>query len=256
VTTDNVAGMREAGPPAEAYDAYYYANCLGNEPCDRENPVWTAFFGSLADAIVADLRPQTVLDAGCGIGLLVECLRDRKVDAWGIDVSEYALGRVRSDLRPHCRAASVEDELDRVYDLIVCIEVLEHLPPRGGDSAVGNFTRHADAVLFSSTPDDFREATHVNVQPTDYWVGLFARRGFYRDFDFDASFIAPQAVLFRRTDGTPYAAMRGYERNYWRAESELRELRAEVQRLRAELAGAGVRARVPRKLARLRARLR
>ena len=39
-------------------------------------------------------RPARLLDAGCAIGLLVETLRDRGVDARGVDISDYAIGRV------------------------------------------------------------------------------------------------------------------------------------------------------------------
>ena len=35
-----------------------------------------------------------------------------------------------------------------------------------------------DDILFSSTPDDFDEPTHVNVRPASWWIERFAERGF------------------------------------------------------------------------------
>ena len=137
---------------------------------------------------------------GCATGMLVEALRDRGVDARGIDVSAWAIGQVPAALRPFCKVGSITDELDGHYDLITCLEVLEHLPPSLAAEAVANLCRHSDAVLFSSTPDDFDEPTHLNVESGGYWARLFFRQGFVRDVDFDASFLAPHAVLFRRHD--------------------------------------------------------
>ena len=48
---------------AGCYDARYYATRLG-EPCHRGNPAWHTFFGRAAAAIVAELAPRAVLDAG------------------------------------------------------------------------------------------------------------------------------------------------------------------------------------------------
>src|SRR2546423_15493515 len=59
----------------------------GDTPYRRDDPVWTGFFGEMARQIIAQLKPRTVLDAGCAMGLLVEVLRDRGVEAWGIDFS-------------------------------------------------------------------------------------------------------------------------------------------------------------------------
>jgi len=36
----------------------------------------------------------------------VEALRDRGVEAFGIDILKYAFGEVRSDVKPYCRLAS------------------------------------------------------------------------------------------------------------------------------------------------------
>src|SRR5437868_6500995 len=121
----------------------------GDAPYRRDDPVWMSFFGELARQIVAELKPRTVLDAGCAMGLLVEALRDRGVEAWGIDISTYALDQVRPDIGAFCRATPVTAELAREYDLITCIEVLEHLPPDEADRAVSNFARHTDVVLLS-----------------------------------------------------------------------------------------------------------
>jgi glycosyltransferase involved in cell wall biosynthesis len=189
-------------------------------------PYWERYFGQIADLIKASHGPRTVLDAGCAIGFLVKALRERDVEAWGIDISEYAIRNAASEVRRCCSVASVTDELARDYDLVVCIEVLEHLPPHLAPPTIANFARHTDTVLFSASPDGYRDPTHQNVQPTDYWVELFGRHGFFRDFDVDASVVSPQAMMFVRAGQTAATVARSYERWHWTTLSELRELRA------------------------------
>ena len=200
------------------YDEYYYQHCCGMVYVRSDE--WLRFFGGIAERIKGDINPQTALDAGCAMGFLVETLRDRGIEAYGIDISQYAIEHVQENLRPFCRVASVLDPLPRAYDLIVCIEVLEHLTPQECEQAVDNFCRASDDILFSSTPDDYREATHINVQPPDYWAGLFARHGFYRDVEYDASYITGWAMRFRRAREPVHRLVEAYERRLWRLAQE------------------------------------
>ncbi|MGQ9786821.1 MAG: class I SAM-dependent methyltransferase, partial [Anaerolineae bacterium] len=216
---------------AQLYDAYYYAHDCGS-PYQRD-PHWLAFFGAIADQIVARIAPRTVLDAGCAMGFLVEELRRRGVDCYGVDISEYAIANVHPDIRPFCWVGSICDPFPQRYDLIVCIEILEHVPAAESQKAIANLCQHTDDILFSSTPFDYKEATHLNVQPPEHWAEMFAQHKFFRDVDFDASFILPWAVRFRRRQDPPPRLVREYERRFWRLwkeNLELRELSLEMRR--------------------------
>jgi hypothetical protein len=221
---------------APAYDRYYYENYFGaggNHEYKREEH-WLSFFGSIANRIVSDIHPKTVLDAGCAMGFLVEALRDRGVEACGIDLSAYALEQVREDIKPYCSQASVTDPFTSRFDLVVCIETLEHLAPVDSEQAVANIAAFTDDVLFSSTPIHFEEASHLNVRPPEYWAELFGRYNLFRDVDYDpSSYIAPWAVRFRRRSDPPSRIVGDYERLMWHFRSEsigLRKLSIEQQR--------------------------
>jgi hypothetical protein len=178
------------------FDEQYYAVGCGS-PYER-NQYWLNFFGSIADEIVRCLKPNKVLDAGCAFGFLVESFWDRGVEAYGFDISSYAIGQVRRDMRPYCKCQSISDPIEGTFDLITCIEVLEHLRPEETRAAIENLTGHADTILFSSTPSDLREPTHFNVRPTMGWIEAFAEFGFAPVIDFDAGFVSPHAFLLRR----------------------------------------------------------
>lgn len=228
-----MAGLK----PNELYDAYYYAHGCG-VPYER-NEHWLRSFAAIAERIVADIQPQSALDAGCAMGLLVETLRDRGVDAYGVDISTYAIEQVYAPIKPFCRVGSIADALPQRYDLIVCIEVLEHMEHADAEAAIVNLCRHTDDLLFSSTPFDYKETTHFNVQPPEYWAAQFARQGFYRDVDFDAAFVTPWAVRFRRRRHDPFhQVVQDYERRYWMLSKESGDLRALVQEMRGHNAEA------------------
>lgn len=220
----------DSNKTSDLFDAYYFDHGCGR-PYARDEE-WLHFFGSIADRIVSDIQPTTVLDAGCAWGLLVETLRKRGVDAFGVDISSYAIQHVHPDIQEYCWIGSVVDLFPQKYDLIICIEVLEHMPKSDAEQSIKNFCEHSDSVLFSSTPFDYKEATHLNVQPPEYWAELFARCGFFRDVDFEASFITPWAVRFCRKNEPVTRLVREYERKMfllWKENSDLRDLTLEMR---------------------------
>lgn len=181
----------------QEYGPEYYANGLGPIPYGRSD-VWLNFFSGIAEQVIRALHPRRVLDAGCAMGFLVEAFWDRGVYCEGFDISEYAISKVRVDIREYCSVASVTSPIAGRFDVVTCIEVLEHLPPELVKPAVANLCAAADIVLFSSTPSDLEEATHSCVRPPIFWLQLFAEHGFMPDSRFEASFIAPHAMLLKK----------------------------------------------------------
>ncbi len=226
--------MTESSSPGQNFDEFYFSHCCGR-PYSRD-PEWLSFFGTIADRIVADFNPTRALDAGCAWGLLVEALRERGVDAWGIDVSEYAINQVEPGTRPYCSVGSVAEPFGSRYDLIVTMEVVEHMPPAEADRAIANLAAHTARVLFSSSPFDLREPTHVSVRPSEGWAEAFSRQGFYRDVDYDAGYVTPWAVLYQRqADLTIPALVRRYERWGFARDHAAREARAQALETQAKL---------------------
>jgi hypothetical protein len=207
--------MAQAG---ELFDSYYYTHGCG-APYRRDEG-WLAQFDRIAEAIVREIRPQTTLDVGCAIGLLVETLRQRGIEAYGVDVSAYAIEQVHPSVRAYCRIGGATEPFGRRYDLITCIEVLEHMQPEQAAPAIANLCAHAGGVLFSSSPFDYAEVTHFNVQPPEYWARLFAQQGFFRDLELDAGFVTPWAVYFRRQEKPLAQIVADYERRLWQMRQE------------------------------------
>lgn len=217
----------------DQFGAYYYRHDCGI-PYER-NDHWLGFFGGIADNIVRKLEPTSTLDAGCAMGFLVESLRDRGVEAFGIDVSEYAISQVHPSVREHCWAASLTEPLPRSYDLITCVEVIEHIDPADAEKVIANLCNATDRLLISSSPFDYTEPTHVNVQPPEMWSSLLAREGFLRDLDHDASYLTPWAALYRRTSEPLSDTVRRYDQAWWRLKWEVSEMRGSLLKLQQRL---------------------
>jgi glycosyltransferase involved in cell wall biosynthesis/SAM-dependent methyltransferase len=196
ITTDVDPDLLKTGP-ALLFDGDHHQGERGpatNAPSDGR----LQDFGVIADDIVRTLHPRRVFDAGCGTGMLVESLRDRGVEAWGADISKHAIANVRPDLRPYCQTRSITEPFGQRFDLVTCIEVLEHMREHEACAAVKQMAASTDVVLFSSQPDDSTEPTRINVHAILYWLKLFGEHGFQPDLTFDAAVVSPHAILFRR----------------------------------------------------------
>lgn len=228
--TDVTTGARTG---AADYSAAYYLGAHLGPPYSYDEPHWKEFFGDVADTIVATLAPTSAYDAGCAIGLLVRALVERGVDARGGDISEFAVSGAPEGLRERLEVKNLVEPLDGRYDLITCIEVLEHMSSGDARKAIANLCAATDVILFSSTPEDFREATHVNVRPPAAWAADFAQHGFFRRTDVDASFLSPWAVVFARDTVSAVEAVHRYETiltPVWREVHEKRQMLLDTQR--------------------------
>ena len=210
---------------------YYHSGC---GPIPYEEPEhWIKFFGHVADKIIATINPTTVLDAGCAMGYLVAALRDRGVEAYGVDISEYAISMVRKDIKPYCFISSLTESLPQGipnrFDLVVTIEVLEHLCAEDGKKVIENLCNYSDTIIFSSTPDDFTEPTHINVQQREYWSMLFAKNGFYNDLNTRPDYITSYAVCYRNNKNI-LEQIESYERNIRLVQAEQKKQLEQIKK--------------------------
>lgn len=216
------------------YGEHYYRHDCG-VPYER-NEHWLSFFGAVADGIVRDLGPTSFMDAGCAMGFLVEAMHERGVDAWGVDISEYAISKVDESVADRCKVASLTEPFDRRYDLIACIEVLEHIPAEQTSAAIANLCAATDRLLISTTPSDFSEPSHLNVQPPEAWAAALASEGFLRDPERQFPYLTPWATLYVRLEEPLAETVRRYDRAWSRRRQESIEVREALLRAQDRIA--------------------
>lgn len=136
--------------------------------------------GTIAKTILNDFKATSVIDVGCGTGALLEALRDRGCDVFGLEYSEAAL--------KYCHArqlivAKFNLERDvfnenRSFDIAVSMEVAEHLPKKAADRYVALLAQLSNTIVFTAAPIGQGGTDHVNEQPPSYWIAKFQIHGF------------------------------------------------------------------------------
>jgi 2-polyprenyl-6-hydroxyphenyl methylase/3-demethylubiquinone-9 3-methyltransferase len=91
------------------------------------------------DTVTGSLAGKRVLDVGCGGGILAEAMAVRGANVTGIDLGEKALGvaklhRLESGVTVDYRLIAAEAlaaEAPGAFDVVTCMELLEHVPDPG-----------------------------------------------------------------------------------------------------------------------------
>jgi len=130
--------------------------------------------------MVLEMLPAaSVLDVGCGVGSWLGTFsRHGVAEVFGVDrdVPVKAL-----EINPSCYCAvdlAAPFTLGKRFDLVVSLEVAEHLPATAADDFTANLVRHGDAILFSAAVPGQGGTHHVNEQWLSSWVERFAIHGF------------------------------------------------------------------------------
>lgn len=125
------------------------------------------------------LQPRTVADFGCGIGETLRHLESPSCKVIGIEGSKAALDY--SNINIHLADLSKPIDLEITYDLVISMEVAEHLPKSAEGQFISNVTSHSHrAVFFSAAQPGQGGIDHINCQPKEYWAEKFSGLGFER----------------------------------------------------------------------------
>jgi 2-polyprenyl-3-methyl-5-hydroxy-6-metoxy-1,4-benzoquinol methylase len=101
-----------------------------------------------------NLKPQMVCEVGCGAGEILRQLQaqmDPQSSFWGYDISPQAIAmaKTRENERLHFKVADILREQDVDFDLLMLMDVLEHIEDRYG--FLRELKKKADYKLFHSS---------------------------------------------------------------------------------------------------------
>jgi SAM-dependent methyltransferase len=161
-------------PRAQLYQDLHHGQISEEEAANRASARF------ILPLLFEHYRPASILDVGCGIGTWLDVARELGVaDILGVDGDwlDRKLVRVPQD---RVRNLDLEAgfDLGRRFDLVMNIEVAEHLSAAAADGFVASLVRHADVVLFSAAIPFQGGHHHVNEQFPAYWIAKFARHGY------------------------------------------------------------------------------
>lgn len=130
--------------------------------------------------VMPHLAPRRVLDVGCGTGTwLAAALELGAAEVHGIE-GDWVEPQMLDDPRIAFSAQDLEQPFvfPVPFDLVLSLEVAEHLSPDCADGFVADLVAAAPAILFSAAVPGQGGVNHVNEQWQSWWAAKFGARGF------------------------------------------------------------------------------
>ncbi|CDZ79092.1 3-demethylubiquinone-9 3-methyltransferase [Legionella massiliensis] len=161
-----------------------------------------------------DLAKKTVLDVGCGGGILSEAMAAAGAQVNGLDVASDALAVAeehakKSRLAINYVCSPIEDYEAKAFDIVTCMEMLEHV--QEPQLVIEHCARllKPEGYLFLSTINRTLKAYATAVVAAEYILGLLPRQT--HDF---AKFIKPSELASMvRNAGLEFCGMVGMSYN-------------------------------------------
>ncbi len=182
------------------------------KPLHDINPLRLAFVEA-----TSGLAGKTVVDVGCGGGILAESMAARGAVVTGIDAGEAVLQSARLHLEEsgvevdyvRATAEQMAQQHAGAFDLVTCMELLEHVPePASVVAACARLVRPGGEVIFS-TINRNPKAYALAVIGAEYLLRLLPRGT--HDY---AKFIRPSELdAWSRSAGLTFEELRGLTYN-------------------------------------------
>jgi len=153
---------------AEKFDAGYYERFYFSAATRIADPEYFDRLAEFVGAYLAHLgcSVKHILDAGCGAGLMHAGLRRTwpSVSIDACDVSDYACER-------YCwQCASIATfETKKIYDLVICHDVVQYLDRRAADAALTKLAGLSRTALFFGvlTREDWEQNCDKDLTDSD-----------------------------------------------------------------------------------------
>jgi glycosyltransferase involved in cell wall biosynthesis len=132
----------------------------------------------LAQVLYRMYRPRTVVDIGCNRGWYLEGLEAAGCIVLGIDNDPDSLSLAKV---PVANRDITKPLALKPHDLVICLEVVEHIAAELEDAVIWNLCHAGDTIVFSAAVPGQGGDGHINCQPKQYWIDKFKKRGFELD---------------------------------------------------------------------------
>lgn len=143
-----------------------------------------------AQIIFDYLKPKSVVDVGCAIGSYLEgfykCgIKLRRLcgyEKYARTARKYMAESIKNIV--HETDATVLRAPRTRYDLVMCVEVAEHIASEYSTTLVKNLAglkNKNGVIFFTAAPPGQRGTGHINCQPPEFWHEIFAENGLHLD---------------------------------------------------------------------------
>ena len=152
------------------------------------NPEYLALYENFVDSVMKAFNPRSILELGTGTGILIELFKKKGVDVIGIDQNEHTkewFDAKNPDLADRYVLADLAEYKipeDRWFDLVICVEVFEHMKGREIHNIMQQMHDRCKRFIFSSTPNISsavfdKKWGHISILPTNTWISMISNYG-------------------------------------------------------------------------------
>lgn len=124
------------------------------------------------------IKPKSVVDVGCGVGCWLSVFQENGIeDILGID-GDWVDSNLLEIPVDKFLTADLKNtiSINRKFDLVVSVEVAEHIPKKHTDIFLDSLVNLGKVFLFSAAIPFQGGADHVNEQWQKYWVEKFREK--------------------------------------------------------------------------------
>lgn len=125
-------------------------------------------------------NPKSVADMGCGIGTWLRVFQENGInDVLGIDGDYVNKSLLKIDPK-YFIPFNLEEKFtsDRKFDLVISLEVAEHLNNESSKIFIESLCTLSDIVIFSAATYNQGGQNHINEQEPLFWIELFSKNGY------------------------------------------------------------------------------
>lgn len=179
------------------FNETYYEDGVRNRVSAYENYRWMPERTIReASSIINNITFEKVLDYGCAKGFMVYAMRLLGKEAYGVDVSEYAVNNCHPNVKDYLSVIEKTQDIQGDYDLIIAKDVLEHIPKELIPDTLSVFREHCKNLFVAVPLGDGKryrireyemDITHIVREPEEWWLTTVVNAGFKIKF-FDYQF--------------------------------------------------------------------
>lgn len=181
---------------ADFFDRDYYERGIESRKSCYQNYRWIPELTVPMVMTMIDLlnikRGDSVLDVGCAKGFVVKAFRMLNRNAWGVDISKYAIENADPAVKEYCylTGTGIVEKLN--YDFCIAKDVLEHVPYEEINSVLSGIKAKNLFVVvplgedkkYFAPANDF-DLSHCICENAAWWISTIYEAGWKPVYTYD-----------------------------------------------------------------------